>query len=210
MTLPARRLAGLVLASAMAGCGLTPPPSPSPTPAPLGPEPGQPYSASDILAAMRDSRRPDGVPDEIETESVAASVAESLWTFDGQPLAGLTAGGSCGEGICTLELAGAPGGAVGEDLWVFAVTPSSGEVQLVSTTLRGMPTEALTAADELLRELDQVPDGSALASGRWLPPPDTGVFVLSYRAGGEEGTCGTDVTLDVRARRVLDREIVNC
>ena len=49
-----------------------------------------------------------------------------------------------------------------------------------------------------------------LANACWLPPPDDGRFVLAYRSGGEEGSCGLDVTLDVAAGVVVEQAPVGC
>ncbi|HEX7197446.1 MAG TPA: hypothetical protein VF364_11515, partial [Candidatus Limnocylindria bacterium] len=49
------------------------------------PEAGRPFDAEAILAAMRDSRRPGGVPDEMQTDAIAAAVADAIWTIDGEP-----------------------------------------------------------------------------------------------------------------------------
>lgn len=212
-----RAIAILAVATLAAACA-APAPSPSsgapsrlPSASIVLPDPGQPFDATAILEAMRDSRRPGGVPDQLEIESIAAAVADAIWTFDGEPWTPIVAGGSCGPQACTLEIAGTPTDALGEDLWVFAVTPSSGDVELVTADLRGMPVDALASADDVLRQLQSLPPGNAaLASGRWLPPPDAGVFVLNYRADGEEGTCGIDYTVDVEARLILDEVIVGC
>ncbi len=50
-------------------------------------------------------------------------------------------------------------------------------------------------------------DDLILASVRWLPPPRSGTFVVAYRTGNEEGSCGADVTVDAAAGTV-DEELV--
>ena len=192
---------------------LTPSPSPSSAPpsepAVVGieiPALGHPFDAASLLAAMRDSRRPGGVPDQIETDAIAADVAGAIWTYGGQPWSTQSVGGSCGPTTCTLEVAGAGPDTQGDDVWVFAVTPATGEVRLVTAELGSVPPETVMALDELARALDE--GGSLrsmrLASASWLPPPDEGQFDLSYRSGGEEGSCGIDLRLDA-----LDAEVVS-
>lgn len=163
------------------------------------PQPGRPFDAAAVLEAMRTSRRPGGVPDQLQRQPVAASVAAELWTFDGRPWPEMTAGGSCGSSACTLEIGGTPTGAVGEDLYIFDVDPVSGAVELIAAELRGLPAALSEELDAYARaRWPDAPLPGSLASVRWLPPPDTGAFVLSYRAGGEEGSPAVDARLDLR------------
>ena len=176
------------------------------------PEPGHGLDADAILAAMRDSRRPGGVPDEIETTEVAARLAETIWTFDGEPWATTSAGGSCGPDTCTLEVAGAGDAALGEDLWVFAVTPASGDVELVSAELGAVPSDVVEEIDRAAQAAigDRL-DGLALTYARWAPPPDDGQFELSYRTGDEEGgACGLELTFDAVRNFTLDERVIAC
>jgi hypothetical protein len=219
-----RLLVGLGLAVLGAGCTVAPPPSGtlSTDPATLRSQlasasaegaaiPGQPFAAADILAAMRDSRRPGGVPDELETDAIAAAAADLLWTFDGGPWTDITAGGSCGADACTLELAGAPDGAAGEDVWVLDIQPSTGAVTVVSADLHGLPVDALEGLDRAARDAagNDLPDDLLLAGARWLPPPDPG-FVLAYRTGDEEGSCAADLRLDATATTVEELTATGC
>ena len=48
------------------------------------PQPGPAFDAATLLDAMRTSRRPGGVPDQLET-AIAATLAETLWTYGGEP-----------------------------------------------------------------------------------------------------------------------------
>lgn len=188
----------------------TPSPSPSDDPG-IGITPGKPFSAADILDAMRESRRPGGVPDVLETEAIAAAVADEIWTFDGEPWPSVVAGGSCGAVTCTLDLAGVPEGADAEDLWAFEITPSSGEVRVADATLRGLHAAVAEAAAAIVAESGaDIGSDALLTSVRWLPPPDDGLLVLSYRTGFETGACGVDVTVDLRDRTVVDRAPVSC
>lgn len=172
---------------------------------------GRPFVAGDILEAMRQSRRPGGVPDELETEAIAGAIADEIWTLEGAPWTSIVAGGSCGPAECTLEVSGAPADAVAEDAWVFAITPSSGGVAVASAVLRGMSASLLDRADRVVRGSPSAPAPAAiLASGRWLPPPDDGTVVLSYRNGAEAGTCGVDYTVDVEGAAVIDEATVSC
>ena len=228
-TAPAALRIAMAAACAAPGPSTVPPtPSPAATPSSAAtqssaatpsagqgitlPDPGRPFDPDTLLAAMRDSRRPDGVPDQLETDEIAAALAEAIWTFNGHPWDTIVAGGSCGPQACTLELAGSTAGALGDDAWAFEVTPADANVEPISVELMAFPADLAPQLDDLARTLVPVADveGMTLASARWLPPPDDGRFVLAYRAGGEEGSCGLDVTLDVAAGKVVKRAPVGC
>lgn len=226
MTRAALALVGLV--ALLTGCADNPSPtasasdapptaaaSPATAPPSAGgplPEPARPFDAATLLAAMRDSRRPDGVPDELETDRVASALAESIWTLDGEPWTAISAGGSCGPDTCTLEISGAGQGAQGDDLWVFGVTPATGAVQLESAELRSLPPDLVARLDQQARSLvpPAVLDGLILTNVRWLAPPDDGQFVVSYRSGGEEGSCGADVTVDAVIPQIISGPTSDC
>ena len=188
------------------GAATTPSAEPSTTPA-VAADPGQPYEAAAILEAMRSSRRPGGVPDELETDAIAAAVADEVWTFDGAPWAVWSVGGSCGPTTCTLEVGGTPSDAIGEDLYVLEVTPASASVELVEASLHGL---SQNVVDRLDREARNAWSGAdlgemVLASAAWHAPPHASEFVLSYRSGGEEGAPGLDLVLDVASGAVTER-----
>lgn len=176
------------------------------------PEPGRPFDADGLLALMRGSRRPGGVPDQLETRPIAEAVAASLWTFDGTPWATASAGGSCGPDLCTLEIGGAVPGTQGEDLYIFSVAPGSSAVEVLDASLRGVPIPLLGELDTLARSLSDDAEllDLGLAGVSWLPPPDGGRFVLSYRSGGEEGSCSADLTLDAVEPELVASEFVDC
>jgi hypothetical protein len=171
-----------------------------------GSAPGRPYEAAEVLAAMRDSRRPGGVPDQLETDAIAAAVAERLWTWDGEPWDGLSIGGACGPEGCSLDVAGSPGGGAGTDLYSFSIDPAAGDVEMTASDLHGYPPALESELDAIARAAlaaDQL-RGLRLSGGRWLPPPDEGRYWLAYRSGGEEGAPGVDVLLDHVSRRVIE------
>ena len=175
--------------------------------------PGQPFDADDIIAAMEDSRRPGGVPAELQTQEVAAAVAEVLWTLEGEPWETISAGGSCGTSDCTLELAGSSASADGqEDLWVLSVDPESAEVEVLTADLHAVPRQATEALDRMARAADEggALDGLLLTSARWQPPPDASRFVLAYRSGDEEESCSMDVELDIEAATVTEVSSSGC
>jgi hypothetical protein len=161
------------------------------------PVPAPAYDADEILAAMRDSRRPGGVPDEIETEDIAAGIAQAVLTLGGDPWDALSIGASCGPEWCTVDVAGTREGQDGADAWILAVT-SSGEVEVVESDLHLLPEGIGSVLDAAARqgEAAEALDDLVLASIRWLPPGEAARFVLAYRAGDEEGSCERDVLLD--------------
>lgn len=178
------------------------------------PTPGQPWEAATLLDEMRGSRRPGGVPDQLETQGVAEAVSRTVWTVDGAAWDTTAVGGFCGPSSCTLELAGTHLGRAGEDLWILDVVPS-GEVSVSSAEVRSLPWELIDELDALARELDAAEeaelDGMQLSTARWLPPPDEeGRFRLSYRSGGEEGSCAREVTLDAVGREIVESTATGC
>ena len=176
------------------------------------PEPGPAFDAATLLDAMRTSRRPGGVPDQLEIDQLAGTLAETLWTYGGEPWTTMAIGGSCGTETCSLEVAGTRPERLGEDLWVFEIVPGTGRVTVVSADLSALPTEIVDPLDDLAHMLFRPGrlDGLVLASVRWLPPPSGGQFVLSYRSGGEEGSCGADITIDAILPEIVDDRPIDC
>lgn len=192
--------------SAAASAAVSTPAGPSPSAAIALPEPGRPYDADDLLAAMRDSRRPGGVPEELQDATIAAELAERLWTLDGRPWEAMAAGGSCGPSTCTLELSGGRSDAAGDDAWVLRIDPAGGAVEVVSADLHAVPDRIAAALDRWARALDRdgTLDDLRVTAVRWLPPPSEDRFRLAYRAGDEEGSCSVDLELDVAADRLTE------
>lgn len=191
-------------------CGQPAPPTATEAPA-AELLPGRPYDSAEILEAMRGSRRPGGVPDQLETDQIAAAVAETVWTIDGEPWTTMSIGGSCGGARCTLDVSGARVGAPGEDLWALEVIPASGAVLVLEANLRSMPAELVANADDRAREA--VPrigqDGLHLTAARWIPPPDYR-YVLSYRSGNEEGSCALELVVIPTSGEVETRSDAGC
>jgi hypothetical protein len=166
---------------------------------------GRPYDADDILALMRESRRPGGVPDEVETPEIAAAIAEEIWTIGGEPWAVASIGGSCGPQACDLEVAGTPVELAGEDLYLFRVVPETGSVERTGSVLLGIEPETVAELDRLVRErYDGDLEGFGLTTVRWLPPPDEGRYILAYRSGGEEGSPALDLEFDSASGEVIE------
>ncbi len=170
----------------------------------------QPYDAADILDIMATSRRPGGVPDALETIAIARQVAGAIWSYRGAPWVTSAASGTCGPEVCTLELAGTLEGGQGEDLWVFEVV--NGAATLVTAELRAMPRELVEELDAVARSVEPAIDRHELVLGTvaWLLPADRGHFRLSYRSGGEEGSCRIDVTVDASDGSLLSSDIDDC
>jgi hypothetical protein len=193
------RLAGQPPAALQSSSASSPTPAasagaPSLQPTPPGPlsTPDRPYDVDAILQAMADSRRPDGVPDELQNRQVAASVAHAAWTWDGAPWEALAVSGSCGPELCSLELVGTNGDGAG--------------VELVAADLHAYPRDLeadLDAAARAALDPERL-EGLALVSARWLPPPDRDRYLLAYRSGGEEGAPRLDILLDLATGEVID------
>lgn len=202
-------LAVAVGVALLAGCATQPSPS-SPaaaatsTPS-LDVSPGRAFSGADILAAMRDSRRPGGVPDQLETDAVAEAVAAEIWTIDGEPWTTITIGGSCGPVRCTLDVGGRHAGAAGEDVWSFEVIPETAVVAVLEASLGSIPADVAEAADAAARAADARIDGAGLmlTAVRWAGGDEPSTFDLSYRSGDEEGSCQLEIRLDA-ARGALE------
>lgn len=209
---------------AIAGCTTAPSPSvtapasavkgSSATPAASGglARPGQPYTAQDVLAAMSDSVRPEGVPPELQTDEVAAAVADAIWTIDGEPWSAMAAGGSCADDVCTLEIAGAPPDGAGEDVWVLRVTPSTGAVEVTDADLHGVPAAWVDELDQMTRGAhgsEPLAD-LLLTAVRWQPPPAVDMYELAYRSGDEEQSCAADVVLDAAGGIIADLTVTGC
>lgn len=191
--------------------------SPSATEAPSGgielPAAGRPWDAAALLAEMRASTRPDGVPSAVQTEAIAGAIADAVWTIDGSAWDTSTIGGFCGTDSCTLDLAGSHLGRAGEDLWTLRVDLATGAVEPVVAEVRSLPWELVDELDGLARSLDEADElePMTLATARWLPPPAApGGFILSYRSGGEEGSCSVEIHLDAEAAEIVERTATGC
>jgi hypothetical protein len=173
-----------------------------------GPIPARPYDTAAVRQAMRDSRRPGGVPAELQTDEVAAGVANELWTWNGERWPQLVIGGSCGPSTCTLEVAGTPVNAAGADLYVLRVVPASAVASVESSDLHGYPAQLNEALKAIARTV--APDaiaGLRFASAQWIPSAP-GQYLLAYRSGGEERSPGVDLLIDTATRTLLDRHRV--
>ncbi len=173
----------------------------------IGPPPiARPYGAEVVLQAMATSRRPGGVPDQLQTEAIAAGLAQQIWTYLGGPYPTLVVGASCGPSSCTVEVTGAPAGAAGADLYAFSVAPASSTVVLAATDLHGYPSGLDARIDRVVRDRlgAAALAGLALTGATWQPPPQGGVFVAAYRSGGEEHAPGLDVTVNLVTGTVTD------
>jgi hypothetical protein len=203
------RAAAVILAILLTACG-SPDPSPSPPAPSWAPiESGHPYDAATILTAMRESRRPGGVPEAIETPAIAADIADAIWTFGGEPWSTMSIGGSCGPSTCTLDVGGNRLDALGEDVWAFSVEPATGQVSVIDSQLASVPRDVVALADQAVRSSSFGTEVAELLIGSvsWLPAPD-GRLVLAYRSGEEEGSCRRDMSVDMTSGGVeLEREV---
>jgi hypothetical protein len=177
----------------------------SASPAQINGTPGRPYEVASVLAAMRDSQRPGGVPHELMTDEIGRAVTSQLWTWDGQPWLVLSIGGACGPSSCSLDVTGSRADSPGADLYSFSVDPTSGAVTLATADLHAYPRNLDARLDEAGRAAagDAV-TGLAYIGARWLPPPDAGRYWLAYRSGGEEGAPGLDLLLDLANGELIE------
>jgi hypothetical protein len=174
--------------------------------------PGKPFDAEDILTAMRDSRRPGGVAEELQTDAVAAAVADTIWTVQGERWDTIATSGACDPGQCSLEIAGSAAGDAGEDVWLLSVDPATAEITVVNADLHGIPVDTADAIDRMARSVDggEALDGLLLTSVRWHAPPEADTFALAYRSGDEEGSCAIDVRLDVVSGELTVVSMTGC
>lgn len=185
-------------------------PAPEPTAAVDVPEPGRPWDGATLLGEMAASRRPDGVPASIQTLPVAEALADAIWTVDGAAWDTFAIGGFCGSTTCTLEVAGTHLPRTGEDLWVLEVDPASARVEVIDADVRSLPPELVEDLDALARAATDL-DGMVLGTTRWLPPPaEAGRFELSYRSGGEEGSCRRELVLDAASGEIVEETATGC
>jgi hypothetical protein len=155
---------------------------------------------------MAGSRRPGGVPDRIETTAVAAQLAAAIWTYDGRPYPSLVIGGSCGATSCTVEVSGQPLGAAGADLFNLSVAQPGGAVTLAATDLHGYPSGLDARIEAVARagvDADRLA-GLVYRAASWQLPPRSGWFWAAFRSGGEEGSPGLDVLVDLPAHAVIE------
>ncbi len=174
------------------------------------PEPGRPWDGAALLREMADSTRPDGVPASLRTAPIAEALADAIWTVDGATWDTFAIGGFCGTTSCTVEVAGTHLGRAGEDLWVLQVDPAGARVDVLDADVRSLPPELVEQLDGLARASIDL-EGMVLGTARWLPPPtDPGRFGLSYRSGGEEGSCRRDLVLDAGSGEVVEETAAGC
>ena len=205
MTLRGRGMAALT--AILVGCA-----SPAPTPTQLETpaiQAGYAYEAEEILEAMRTSRRPDGVPEQLQTDAIASRVAGAIWTIDGRPWTTMAIGGSCGPTECTLDVSGSH--ADGEDAWTFRIIPAEPRVETLTAQIAA-GSEVAARADAHARASIIGPEvtNMILASATWEPPPQAGVMRLAYREGNEEGSCRHDVLVEVLTGRVSLVDELDC
>lgn len=142
---------------------------------------------------------------------VADAIAGDIWTIDGATWDTIAIGGFCGHSTCTLDLAGTHIGRAGEDLWTVEVDLGTGETEPIVAEVRSLPWSLVDELDRLARTLDADLDPLVLTTVRWLPPPaEPGRFMLSYRSGGEEGSCAREVLLDAAGGDIADKSASNC
>jgi hypothetical protein len=167
-------------------------------------QPGRPYDTAALLTGMRESRRPGGVPDRLETDAVAEAISMLVWTWDGQPWDVLAIGGACGPRECTLDVAGSRQYMPGSDLYSFVVTADGG-VTLLTSDLHAYDPSLDSILDRAARQAaGDALNGLTYIGARWLVPPDSGRYWLAYRSGGEEGAPGVDLLLDLGSGEVVE------
>jgi hypothetical protein len=91
------------------------------------------------------------------------------------------------------------------DVYSFRIAAGSAVVSVVQADLHAFPELVDLQLDTLVRaRIDAARlQGLALVGDTWLRPPDAGRYVLAYRSGGEEGSPGLDVLVDLPGGEVL-------
>lgn len=165
-----------------------------------------------MRSILEASRRPDGIPGEAFAPDVLAALADTIWTFDGRPWQTADASGTCGSETCQLEVAGTRDGRAGDDLWVLQIDRGSGALAVTSAVLQSIPDDDVTAIDRLARDIITAGalDDAVLTGARWLPPPEAGHFILSYRSSEAAGGCGLEVVIDAIAPEVSAVTVRGC
>jgi hypothetical protein len=162
---------------------------------------------------MRESPRLEGVPARVLSEAVAQQIAERIWTWDGKPYQRWQLEGSCGPRRCELGVQGVPSFTPPEDEHIdgyqFDVSVQDLTVKPVRADgrqlLAGYPAALDAELDAIVRSgVDaSLLQGQTVAGATWSPPPDSGIFELSYTDGNEEGGRSSLATVDLRTRKVL-------
>lgn len=185
--------------------------SPLSTVAPTGH--GRPYTAEMIAVELLDVSY--DFPPELQTEFIAAALADRIWTHDGRPYREVWITGSCNDGDrrqCDLTVSGLPAFAPTrerEDDYFFAVDLGSGMIRPTTEPGgRGLPPELVPQIEALARALDTDGrlEGMQLRNVRWLPPPPDDAYMLDFGNGGLEGDPRTLVTLDRPNERIISME----
>jgi hypothetical protein len=204
------RAAVVFLAAIVAGCSLIEPATPRPTAkarytnppptptlsavatvAPTGH--GRPYTPEQITALLEDwiTSHPVAIAPMLQAPAVVKAIAnvlaDTIYTYDGQPYQRVYFGGSCGEPptLCDLTMTGVPPFTADPEVgdgYYWEVRPQIPLVTLTDAGLGGFPREIVDSLDTLARSLDtegRIGDRT-LQSAQWAFPPPDDAFLLSY------------------------------
>jgi hypothetical protein len=196
------------LVSIVAGCALAPSATfvatpkarytnPPPTPtlsaiATAGPTgPGRPYTPEQMSTLIRDQEAKHGIDAALQTPAVVKAIAnvlaDTIYTYDGQPYQRVAIAGSCGEPpiLCNLTMTGVPRFTADPDAgdgYGWEVRPQVPLVTLTYAGLGGFPRELVDPLDTLARSLDtegKIGDRT-LKSAEWAFPPPDDAYLLCY------------------------------
>lgn len=221
------------LAAIVAGCLLSEPATPRPTAkarytnppptptlsaiatvAPTGH--GRPYTPEQITALFEDwiASHPVAIAPTLQAPAVVKAIAnvlaDTIYTYDGQPYQRVSFGGRCGEPptLCDLTMTGVPPFTADPEVgdgYYWEVRPQVPLVTLNNAGLGGFPRELVDPLDALARSLDtegRIGERMLQSAGWAFPPPDD-AYLLRYSHGLEEEDPSVYVKLDRTARRIL-------
>ena len=187
-----------------------PPPTPTLSPiatvAPTGH--GRPYTPEMMVAELMDV--PYNFPRELQTDFVAAALADQIWTYDGRPYRELNLVGDCyGSPRCDLRVIGLPAFASTRDQsdsHSFSIElPTRVVTRSYSGGLRGYPPELGPEVEALARSLDTAGRYADLPLRRvlWALPPPGDAYLVQFQRGSLEDAIVRCVALDRAQRQIL-------
>ncbi len=117
------------------------------------PQPGPAFDAATLLDAMRTSRRPGGVPDQLRDRPDRCDPRRDALDLRRRTVGDHGHRRLMWHADLLARGCGNPPGPLGEDLWVFEIVPGTGSVTVASADLSSLPIEIVDPLDDLARML---------------------------------------------------------